>query len=182
MTLADIDQACEALRKREGISKQNLEKHIGVWKTANQKSDNDSSAKRVRRFSKWGNLSKNDHFCWLKIRRMHSFGNKVGHQPNRFCQNGLFSEESDNEIENRIEFWARQMGLDAVIWTNLPPKFQNIDGRVPTQEEVVSHLSKLTGTKRDNAERYIRMAPRQIDTDYRQYIEAKLCWLPSEAA
>lgn len=83
-----------------------------------------------------------------------------------------------NEIHSRIDLWAKQIGLNAVIWTNLPPKFQSKNGRIPTREEVVSHLSQLKGSKRDNAEQYIRLAPRQIDTDYRQFIEARLNWSP----
>ena len=92
------------------------------------------------------------------------------------------TKTSNDVIEQRIGAWAKRIGLDAVIWTNLPPKFQNKDGRIPTQDEVISHLSGLRGQKRGNAECYIRMTPRQIDTDYRRYIEAKLHWLPYQAA
>jgi hypothetical protein len=85
---------------------------------------------------------------------------------------------AEDEIHSRVGAWAKQVGIDAVIWTNLPPKFRGNDNQIPTQEEVVSHLAQLKGTKLDNAEQYIRMTPRQIDTDYRQYIESKLNWLP----
>jgi hypothetical protein len=91
-----------------------------------------------------------------------------------------------NDPIKRIGAWAKRIGLDAVVWTDLHPYFKYRDGRThtetPTKEDVVSHLSDLRGQKRDNAERYIRMTPRQIDTDYRQYIEAKLYWLPYQAA
>jgi hypothetical protein len=81
-----------------------------------------------------------------------------------------------NEIEERIEVWAKTLKLDVVIWTNLRPKFQGTDGRIPTAKEVVSHLSALDDLKRKIAEHYIRMAPRQIDTAYRRCIEAELHW------
>ena len=77
-----------------------------------------------------------------------------------------------------IEKWARARDLDGVIWTALPAKFDDED-RTPSEEEVIAHLRRLTGTQRDEAERYIRQAPRQIDTPYRRRIEAELHWLPT---
>lgn len=72
--------------------------------------------------------------------------------------------------------------LDAVIWTNLSSRFNRIDNKIPTADEVVEHLSTLEYSGRKNAEQYVRMAPRQIDTDYRRYIEAKLHWTPYDKA
>jgi hypothetical protein len=77
----------------------------------------------------------------------------------------------------RIERWGVSLDLDAVIWTNLSPKFHEQDS-VPSSEEVVGHLNALAHEKRKNAERYIRMAPRQIDTNYRRAIERELGWTP----
>ena len=71
--------------------------------------------------------------------------------------------------------WASAHGLDAVIWTALPPKFDGRDER-PSSDQVINHLLKLTGEERDNAKRYIECAPRQIDTDYRRRIESDLGW------
>jgi hypothetical protein len=73
--------------------------------------------------------------------------------------------------------WAESRGVHHVIWTALPPKF-NKSMQTPTQEQVVQYLSALTGSKRDNAERYIRSTPKQIDTAYRRNIEERLQWLP----
>ncbi len=75
--------------------------------------------------------------------------------------------------------WAEALGLDAVIWTALGPKFSGED-RSPTADEVITYLQGLTGTQRENAKRYIEAAPRQIDTDYRRRIEAALGWSPRE--
>lgn len=71
--------------------------------------------------------------------------------------------------------WALAHGVEGVVWTTLPPQF---DGQsvAPTIEQVVSYLQGLEGAKKDEAERYIRNAPKQIDTPYRRRIEADLGW------
>lgn len=67
--------------------------------------------------------------------------------------------------------WAVGQNLDAVIWTNLGPKFKG-EARAPTIDEVVSYLTSLTGEKRRDAEEYLRKAP--VDTPYRRKILATL--------
>ncbi len=46
--------------------------------------------------------------------------------------------------------WAVAHGLSHVIWTNLPPKFNNTE-TTPTVDQVLQYLSGLTGSKRDVA-------------------------------
>lgn len=77
-----------------------------------------------------------------------------------------------------ISAWAPEMDLEAAVWTNLPPKFGGIDGRVPTENEVVAYLRALQGETRAAAEQYLRRAPRQIATAYRRAIERALGWTP----
>ncbi len=72
--------------------------------------------------------------------------------------------------------WAKGLNIEAVVWTNLPPRFECKDGRIPTAEEVVSYLRRRQGEQREKAEEYIRKAPRQIDTNYRRTIERELGW------
>ncbi len=70
--------------------------------------------------------------------------------------------------------WAKARGLEAVIWTALEPKLDNVSS--PSVEQIINYLRSLTGPKRDLAESYIRCTPRQIDTAYRHQIEAALGW------
>jgi hypothetical protein len=72
--------------------------------------------------------------------------------------------------------WASAHGVEGVVWTALPSRFNGKEPCTPTSEDVVTYLQDLEGSSRDNAERYIRRAPRQIDTPYRRDIEAALHW------
>jgi len=74
-----------------------------------------------------------------------------------------------------LSAWVLAHGIDAVIWTSLGPRLGN-ENRVPTEEEVVAYLKSLRGSRRDNAERYVRFTPAQVDTKYRRRIEADLGW------
>jgi hypothetical protein len=81
------------------------------------------------------------------------------------------------EILPGIAKWADARDVEAVVWTALGPKFKGKDqGQSASAEEVIAHLSALTGPQRDHARQYIERAPRQIDTVYRRRIKASLGW------
>lgn len=86
--------------------------------------------------------------------------------------------EGEPQLIVELPKWARSHGLSDVVWTALPAKFNDEDGQAPSPDEVIKYLRGLSGTVRDMAERYIRFAPRQIDTVYRRRIEAALQWTP----
>ena len=79
-----------------------------------------------------------------------------------------------------IKNWAISLKLDAVIWTDLKPKFLDIDGRVPTKEEAISYLRSIDVNTRTAAEEYIRKTPKQINTAYRRIFETEFNWTFNE--
>jgi len=106
---------------------------------------------------------------------------REGIPPNSATQFGSWSRGNDApHLITELPEWAAARGVHAVVWTNLPPKYGNNIGHAPTCEQVIHHLIELTGTERDHAERYVRRAPRQIDTLYRRKIEAVLGWTATD--
>jgi|SRR3989338_996944 len=91
--------------------------------------------------------------------------------------------ESNPPTIHFLQEWAAARGIEAVIWTALPPKSPKFkkDGDVPSEEDVINYLKSLLGRPRDTAEEYVRRAPRQIDTSYRRKIEAEFGWTPEDA-
>lgn len=83
-------------------------------------------------------------------------------------------------VDQRIAQWLAQQAFDGVVWTALPPKFSNIEGRAPSAEEAVALLASLSGSKRDHAEEYVRRVPSEIRTAYRIRFEQELHWTPRE--
>lgn len=86
------------------------------------------------------------------------------------------NEDAKSKIEVIIKEWMQNLKIDAVIWTNLPSKFQGENNRTPTIEEAISYIKSLDINSKKNAEEYIRKTPRQIDTDYRRKIESEFGW------
>ncbi len=95
------------------------------------------------------------------------------------CSKDIHSWPNCEPLTNLIhglETWADSCSIEAVIWTGLLPKFKGKDRCTPTIEQVLEHLNSLPCAERDCAERYIRNAPRQIDTAYRRKIETSFGW------
>lgn len=79
-------------------------------------------------------------------------------------------------VERQVGQWARRLQIDAVVWTNLCPRFQGKNMSIPSEHDIVTYLQGLRGSVRTKARRYIQMTPKQIDTDYRRAIKQALGW------
>lgn len=88
--------------------------------------------------------------------------------------------ESEPQMIHSLQEWATARGIDAVIWTALPPKSPKSgkDNDVPSERDIIKYLKSLIGQQKEYAEEYVRRAPKQIDTSYRRRIEAELGWTP----
>lgn len=107
-------------------------------------------------------------------------------QPNRDRDIALWSRDDDDHDDptrSTVARWARGVGLDAVVWTALPPRFDEQQGRVPSEDEAVAYLRQLQKRRAHaEAEKYIRMTPRQVDTVYRRRFEIEFDWRPAAEA
>jgi len=83
--------------------------------------------------------------------------------------------EQESEPRQAIRAWMNSSGLDAVIWTDLLPRFNDRE-EAPTLEQAVLYLSRLEINRKQLAEEYIRRAPQQIDTDFRREFERLWGW------
>jgi hypothetical protein len=79
---------------------------------------------------------------------------------------------------DQIANWTIGKGINGVVWTALPPKFEGAAGEVPSASEAVRYLRALEGDAAKKAELYVRNAPRQVRTHLRGVFERELGWLP----
>lgn len=90
---------------------------------------------------------------------------------------GVWQRDAQDQagVGAEIGEWGLRLSLDAVIWTNLKPRFGGQE-RVPSIDEVIQHIRGLSYELRSNAKRYVRETPPQIDTAYRRRLEQKFGW------
>jgi hypothetical protein len=78
-----------------------------------------------------------------------------------------------------IDEWAKNLALDGVVWTALPAKFRGVSGSAPNSAaEAVGYLRQLPDAVLLEAEEYVRRAPRQIRSPFRDAFEHQLGWTP----
>ena len=89
-------------------------------------------------------------------------------------------EQTNDIIKLTVQKWLLTKNIDTAIWTGLNHKFEGKAVR-PSIKQVIEHLSKLDNDARKLAEEYVRSAPSQIETVYRQQIEKELGWTTIES-
>lgn len=110
----------------------------------------------------------------------------------RICHIGfIFTHRDDDQNTNilsekyvkDIRMWALEKGLGAVVWTDLPSNwhdpptaFQDKVKPPFNRDNVIAYLKSLEGESLSEAEKYIRFAPRQVQTRVRRRIEKELDW------
>ncbi|WP_229779415.1 hypothetical protein [Pseudomonas matsuisoli] len=92
------------------------------------------------------------------------------------CVGSIPSQRALSAHAPTITDWARNRTVDAVIWTNLPPRSQGKNHRKPNESEVIEYLTGLPLSKKEHAEHYIRSTPKGIATPYRRLVEEELGW------
>jgi hypothetical protein len=83
------------------------------------------------------------------------------------------------DLKGKIENWAEKKGFDAVIWTDLPPRFKEKTGMDFNAENVIRYLrylEKYNDEAFKRAKEYIIKAPKQIQTEIRKVIEKTFGW------
>jgi hypothetical protein len=102
---------------------------------------------------------------------------REGNTSSRFIGTWHASEESSEDpLRSQIANWGRSIGASGIVWTALPARFNGKNDVVPSVQKVVDYLESLRGDTRARAEEYIKRAPDQVATPYRQAIERHLGW------
>lgn len=82
----------------------------------------------------------------------------------------------DVEDGGGLNSWALAHRLDALVWTALPPRYQNIENRIPTAPEAADYLVSLDEATQAHARDYLNKVPGQIYTAYRKFFAERLGW------
>lgn len=98
---------------------------------------------------------------------------KIKHKYVGFWKEGQNSPKLLPDLDD----WAEGVGAEAVIWTALPPKFENIDYKKPNIEDAIAHIERLDVTPKRHAEEYVRKTPAQIRTPFRTKFEEYFNWI-----
>ena len=79
-------------------------------------------------------------------------------------------------VVDAIRHWGQGIGVDAVVWADLPENFRAKMNKDFSEVNAVEHLRALTVTEKDKAREYIEKAPAQIETPVRRRVRLDLDW------
>lgn len=80
-----------------------------------------------------------------------------------------FPKQAD--VFDGIAQWCKKNSFHAVVWTALPPKFGGKPGKGFSVENAIEYLEGLPKTARENALKYIKQAPEEVDTPLRRRLK-----------
>lgn len=78
--------------------------------------------------------------------------------------------------------WCEATGAAGAVWTDLDDNFEKITGTPFTTANATAYLNGLTGASREEAVRYITLAPAATDTPLRRALKAQSWWQDEAAA
>jgi len=88
-----------------------------------------------------------------------------------FANNTRQVRAANEFIQPILQQWNEAKGFDAIIWSDFSPRFTDTLGQPFNMANVISFLDQLPDTEKAEALKYIRNAPTQIRTRFRQSIE-----------
>ena len=118
----------------------------------------------------------------LLVRARQALAEREGIKPANIERSvGVWSRElsTDHPETGPIGKWAVTAGLTDVVWTALKPRFGGKSEK-PSGDQIIDYLNSLDPETRRLAEEYVRYAPSQIRTAYRDRIERVLGWAPQQ--
>lgn len=76
-----------------------------------------------------------------------------------------------------VAAWAKAKGVDAVVWSALRPKFNDVEGEAPADAAAaVRYLRQLSPEALRRARDYVIRAPAHTQTGFREQIISAMNW------
>lgn len=76
-----------------------------------------------------------------------------------------------------ITEWCMRKALDAVIWIALPPRCDQVEGKIATLEQTLEHLNNTNDEALLLTRKIIECSPRRLATPYRSAIIKNFGWV-----
>lgn len=108
----------------------------------------------------------------LRVREGMPTAKAVGHLDLHSKRESTLARQRHPDALDVISAWARENGLDAVVWTALATNFDKASRRKETFSTgaAIRHLELLHADEQEAALTYIRRAPREVQTPVRSAV------------